>query len=119
MSVIEPDARAGQDLVNRLLAIDASIADMRRQNDDVERDIETRLLPEIERQRAERDALRLRLKRLDGPDRERSEALERTLRLEANLAAARYEVQALRRSLSWRITAPLRLAYDWLLKVYR
>ena len=44
-------------------------------------------------------------------------AAARLADLESALAAARHEAAALRASASWRVTAPLRATYDWLLRL--
>jgi len=66
------------------------------------------LQPFLDATRTERDALRDKLAEAE----RRRAAVDETAALRAALAAARGEVDALRRSLSWRITAPLRAAFD-------
>jgi glycosyltransferase involved in cell wall biosynthesis len=66
------------------------------------------LLPATASRRAEVDALRSKIAALDA---ERAAAAERRQLLES-LANARREVHGLRRSLSWRLTAPLRAGWD-------
>jgi hypothetical protein len=85
-----------------------------------------RLRAEHDRLRTEHDRLRTEHDRLrtehDRVSAERSELAERQRRIEddaedtrleltAALDASRFEVQALRTSLSWRVTAPLRVVY--------
>jgi glycosyltransferase involved in cell wall biosynthesis len=83
------------------------IAELLRRNDQIEIDLWSRLKPEIERRRAELDELTRRVEAL--PRHEPSTTPPRSDQTAANLAR---EVEALRQSWSWRITAPLRRAYD-------
>jgi glycosyltransferase involved in cell wall biosynthesis len=87
------------------------ICDLRRHVHDLELEYQRWMAPEIAKQRD------------DVTVRERKIGRERT-RLEADLVIARAalddvrgEVDALRRSISWRITAPLRAAYERLLSM--
>jgi hypothetical protein len=73
------------------------------------------LRTELERVKADRNQLRAEYDRANG---ERAALVERLQRLEndsdnlsAALEASRFEVQALRTSMSWRVTAPLRAVY--------
>ncbi len=105
-------------LVDVLLRKEADIAALLRANDELERQIETRLFPEVSRRRAERDALLQKLRAAnERRDEPRAAPLEtRVGQLEAALHRAEEEVRALRESMSWRVTAPLRTAYAWLLR---
>ena len=113
---------------------DHDIAELLTSNDALERRLETWLVPELHRRRAELEELRrklddaerqegLRLERAHLADevvrleRERTDEHRRRLALDAAVAAASQEVRALRTSWSWRATAPARTVYDWLLKI--
>jgi hypothetical protein len=109
-------------LVDVLLHQDAETAALLRRNDELERHLTGFLEPAVAARRAERDRLRTRVAAA-GPDESAVDAgaegsppdAERVFALEAALRAARAEVDALRASKSWRITAPGRMAYDvWL-----
>jgi glycosyltransferase involved in cell wall biosynthesis len=94
-------------LVDVLLHQDADTATLLRQNDGIERYLTSELEPAVALRREELAALRSRLTSLD-PQHVRD--------LEAALDAASAEVSALRTSMSWRITGPLRKAYGWWLQ---
>ena len=96
-------------LFDVLLRQDAETAALLRCNDELERRITTELEPAVSLRREELASLRRRV-------------AEPTLgarvdELSAALHSATAEVAALRRSASWRITAPLRTVYGWLLRV--
>jgi glycosyltransferase involved in cell wall biosynthesis len=93
-------------LVDVLLHQDAETARLLRQNDGIERYLATELEPAVALRREELATLRSRLASLE-PQRVRD--------LQAALDSASAEVTALRTSMSWRITGPLRKAYGrWL-----
>jgi len=96
-----------------LLHQDTETAAMLRRNDDIERYIATELEPTVAARQAELAALNLRLAALTSM---RADASDRTRELEAALTESAAEVRALRTSMSWRLTAPLRRAYDWWLR---
>ena len=97
-------------LVDVLLHQDAETAVILRRNDEIERYIATELEPAVAARQEELATLRSRLASLKPP-----ESQERIRDVEAALAAASAEVTALRTSMSWRITRPLRNAYGrWL-----
>ena len=100
-------------LVDVLLHQDTETAAMLRRNDDIERYIATELEPTVAARQAEIAALNLRLASLTPM---RPDASDRTRELEAALTESAAEVRALRTSMSWRLTAPLRRAYDWWLR---
>ena len=103
-------------LVDVLLHQDTETAAMLRRNDEIERYIATELDPAVAARREELAALRLRLASLESLDSlESRESQERIRDLESALGAASAEVTALRTSMSWRMTGPLRTVYEqWL-----
>jgi len=88
---------------------EADAAELLRGNYELERELETLLGPQLAGARAEVERLRAKLAAAAAP-------LEtpRAAELERELAAARHEAAALRASLSWRVTAPLRAVYGWM-----
>jgi len=92
-------------LLEVLLHQDAETAALLRHNDEIERHIASELEPALALRREELASLKARLL---------SPASDRIHELESALGATAAEVTALRTSLSWRLTAPLRKAYDWL-----
>lgn len=103
-------------LVDVLLHQDAETAAVLRRNDEIERYIASELEPAVALRREELATLHSRL--ASAPAKAGDEAAAMTGRvhdLEAALRATSAEVAALRTSLSWRITGPLRDAYgSWL-----
>jgi GT2 family glycosyltransferase len=98
-------------LLDVLLHQDSETAALLRRNDEIERYIATELEPAVAARREELAALQSRLA-LIGQD-------DRTRDLEGALAAAAAEVSALRSSMSWRITEPLRRVYEQWLRLRR
>ena len=97
-------------LVDVLLHQDAETAALLRRNDEIERYIATELEPAVAARREELAALQARVAAPKVP-----ESQERIRNVEAALAATSAEVTALRTSMSWRITRPLRYVYGrWL-----
>lgn len=94
-------------LVDVLLHQDTETAAMLRRNDEIERYIATELEPAVAARREELATLNSRLASLKSP-----ESQERIRDFEAALGAAAAEVTALRTSMSWRITRPLRTVYE-------
>ena len=92
-------------LFDVLLHQDAETAAMLRRNDEIERYLASELEPAVALRRQELATLGSRL-----------ETTDRHADLETALRAASDEVSALRASMSWRITAPLRGAYGWWLR---
>jgi glycosyltransferase involved in cell wall biosynthesis len=106
-------------LVDVLLHQDAETAALLRRNDELERDLTSALEPAVAARRAELAALRSRLARVTSPPADSPivpRDTDRVRELEAALTAASAEVRALRKSRSWRITAPGRKAYEWWLR---
>lgn len=114
-------------LVEVLLRQDAETAEVLRRNDDIERYLASELEPAVALRRQELASLRARLAAATTPatataasratdEGDQTSATGRVRDLEAALAAASAEVTALRTSLSWRITGPLRDAYGWWLR---
>lgn len=71
--------------------------------------LERKVAAEHARKAAERERARL--------SHERAAAIDRAANLDRALLAAQQDAAALRDSLSWRATAPLRAAYGWLLRL--
>jgi glycosyltransferase involved in cell wall biosynthesis len=88
-----------------LLGREARAVDLLRIIHDLEVEHATRLGPELVRRREALDLLARHARRRD-PGRLQA--------LQAEVDRARHEVAALRASLSWRLTGPLRAVYDWL-----
>jgi GT2 family glycosyltransferase len=99
-------------LADVLLHQDAETAALLRRNDETERYIATELGPAAALRREELAGLRTRLAAAQAARAasDRREALETALRLTTA------EVAALRASMSWRATRPLRDAYGWWLR---
>jgi glycosyltransferase involved in cell wall biosynthesis len=102
-------------LLEVLLHQDADTAALLRHNDQKERYIDSELVPAIASQRAELANLRERLISAQARDTN----TEKVVELESELRACSAEVKALRASMSWRITTPLRWAYGWWLRQWR
>ena len=102
--------------IDVLLHQDSETADLLRRNDELERHLTSELEPEVAARREELALLRSRLSSASaGAESDTSARAERLDALEAALKATSAEVMALRTSLSWRITGPLRSAYErWL-----
>jgi len=97
-------------LLDVLLHQDSETGELLRRNDELERALTSELEPEVALRREELAMLRSRLAAPAAPG--RSAELDA---LEAALHAASAEVIALRTSMSWRMTGPLRQAYGrWL-----
>jgi glycosyltransferase involved in cell wall biosynthesis len=101
-------------LVDVLLHQDGEIAPLLRHNDELERYITTELEPAVAARRAELATLQARLASLTAA--EPVPPSPSTDDLRAALGAAELEVIALRRSMSWRLTRPLRDVYGWWLR---
>jgi glycosyltransferase involved in cell wall biosynthesis len=103
-------------LVEVLLHQDAETAAMLRRNDEIERYIATELEPAVAARQEELATLRSRLASLGSlASLDPPESRERVRDLESALRAASAEVTALRTSMSWRLTGPLRTVYEqWL-----
>lgn len=103
-------------LVDVLLHQDSETATLLRRNDELERKLTSELEPEVALRREELATLRLRLAAAQSRPAEDALAMaQRVIDVEAALQAASAEVTALRTSMSWRITGPLRQAYErWL-----
>lgn len=103
-------------LVDVLLHQDSETAALLRRNDELERELASHLEPEVALRREELAMLRSRLAAASSrPAGEAPPMAQRVVELEAALHAASAEVSALRTSMSWRSTGPLRQAYGrWL-----
>jgi len=107
-------------LVDVLLHQDVDTAALLRRNDELERHLAMELEPAVAARREELAALRRRLARdasAAEPAPIEAPGTDRIRELEAALSAASAELQAFRRSKSWRLTAPGRKAYDWWLRL--
>ncbi|HVH25114.1 MAG TPA: glycosyltransferase family A protein [Vicinamibacterales bacterium] len=98
-------------LVDVLLHQDADTAELLRRNDESER-----YLAELESALASRREELTLLKSRLGAAADRHADARRAIELEQALRSVSAEVDALRASLSWRITRPLRDIYGWWLK---
>jgi glycosyltransferase involved in cell wall biosynthesis len=108
--VAQHDATYRTHLVDVLLHQDSETGGLLRRNDELERELTSELEPEVALRREESAMLRSRLAAHPAPG--RAAELEA---LETALQAASAEVIALRKSMSWRMTGPLRQAYErWL-----
>jgi glycosyltransferase involved in cell wall biosynthesis len=116
-------------LIDVLLVKEGHISDARRANVALETELATWLAPTVERRRAELADLRRKLaaarERRDGHELAASATTlrDQIARQQTELSAlaaeyrrARAEIDALRASASWRITAPVRAAYELWLK---
>jgi glycosyltransferase involved in cell wall biosynthesis len=92
---------------------EADIARLLAEIHDLDLDHHGWLLPQIDRAREELSAVRAKVARVE---RERAREAE-LARLEGRAAALEHEVADLRGSMSWKITAPLRAVYGWLLRM--
>jgi hypothetical protein len=100
-------------LADVLLHQDAETAALLRENDELERYLTSELEPAIAARRSELAVLRSRLASMDVSQRRSLE--QRVHELAEALERSSAELSALRRSMSWRVTAPLRGAYGrWL-----
>ena len=98
-------------LVDVLLHQDSETAALLRRNDEIERVLASELEPEVALRREELATLRSRLAAASPrPAGDAPPMAQRVAELEAALHAASAEVTALRTSMSWRITGPLRQA---------
>lgn len=101
-------------LLDVLLHQDADTAALLRQNDETERYIATDLEPAVALRRDELATLRSRFASTE-TSQERP-TTERVAELQTALQEAAAEITALRTSMSWRVTGPLREAYGWWLR---
>lgn len=111
-------------LLDVLLHKEAAISGLRSYNVRLEEDLAVRLTPQVERRRAELETLRAELSRAQGIAAPPSEAVVGSasrareaqrldsVALQEEVDRLADEVRALRASASWRVTAPLRAAYE-------
>jgi glycosyltransferase involved in cell wall biosynthesis len=104
-------------LTDVLLHQDAETAELLRANDELERYMTSGLQPSIASRRKELETLRQRIEATGATGPARGAEDEARIReLERALAAAAADAAALRTSMSWRITKPLREVYGWFLR---
>jgi hypothetical protein len=103
-------------LVDMLLHQDSETATLLRRNDALERELTSELEPEVALRREELATLRARLTAAQSTSPSDVQPMRhRVSDLDAALQESAAEVTALRTSMSWRITGPLRQAYgQWL-----
>ncbi len=105
-------------LLDVLLHQDVETAALLRQNDGIERYLASKLEPAVASRREELATLRARLAAavpIPAGDTPTPAPTSRVAELETALQATAAEVAALRSSVSWRLTGPLRAIYDvWL-----
>jgi glycosyltransferase involved in cell wall biosynthesis len=112
-------------LIDVLLRKETEVAELRRRRHALEQEIDARLMPALEHWAAELESGRARPAAPPGPGPGGADTTPADLgdteraRLHEALRQSRAEVDALRRSVSWRITAPLRGLYDALRRVRR
>jgi hypothetical protein len=109
-------------LLHVLLWKEGLIGDARRVNMQLEGELATDLVPTIARRTAELQALRAKAQhaRQQQAERDRLAQQGRELSLlESEYRHCLAEVDALRASTSWKLTAPLRAAYDVLVRLRR
>ena len=94
--------------IEDLLLLDTAVRDATAANDELQWRLDTWLAPTVERRLAEVDVLRHRLCDMEAHANERLVAAEQLAQAMMELATARREVEAIRGSRSWRLTAPLR-----------
>jgi len=99
----------GQHLQDVLLHQDDATAALLRRNDELERHLTSHLEPALAARQTELRSLQSRLARVE-------QSSQHVSNLETALAASAAEVDAFKRSMSWRVTAPLRTMYGWWLK---
>lgn len=92
-----------------LLHQDEATSTLLRRNDELERHLASNLEPTLALRQAELQSLEHRLAR-------HLQSSQHLSNLETALAARVAEVDAFKRSMSWRVTAPLRTVYGWWLK---
>ncbi len=99
---------------------DGDVADLLRANDDIEREITGSLQPLVARRQEELEGLQEKLRQVEAERIARTRVAELERRLHdaaAALAAASAEVTGLRRSRSWRLTAPLRAVHNLVMRL--
>lgn len=100
-------------LAELTLRRDLEIARLVREVYDLDLDHHGWLAPEMDRAGREVGVLREKERRVTA-DKARQAELDR---LSANVEALGHDVADLRRSMSWQVTAPLRMVYGWLLRL--
>lgn len=107
-------------LLDVLVRKEGDTAELLRTNDEIERHIAGSLEPLLARRTEELDALQQKLRQAQA-EREtqaRAAALEvQVQEVTAALAAAAAEAAGLRRSRSWKLTAPLRAVHDFVMRI--
>jgi len=113
----KPTDAAREQFVELLLERDAAIARLISSNAEHRKRINEWCHPAVTQLRAERDLLVRKLDVLVQAERRALDHVEEVGRLRSENEEAQREVNRLRQSRSWRITAPLRAVYGGLLRL--
>jgi hypothetical protein len=107
------------ELIAALVAEDRAIATLVAETAEHTAQIDQWLVPALDLRRIQRDCLRHKVERRSNEASQTAVLADRIAGLERELGDARREVRALRESLSWRATGPLRTIYGALSPLWR